>query len=226
MISKIISTNPAIMADEIQRLKEGTKQFDALRSLSAKNLNFLPYQRESGWEGGGITYTYDNTGIVTTNGTATANSSFACHPRSVSSSEYDLILPNGMYRLSGGVDENHYVYSNVTKSGSAYLLGRDEGGGVTIKLEGSDSMPDGFTKVSIFVGIASGTTVTDYTIKPMLELVTLDNPEAFQEWSMTNSELTKIVNALKCKETTAGSYYLTATVNSEGAITYSWEVIE
>lgn len=31
---------------------------------------------------------------------------------------------------------------------------------------------------------------------------------------------------LLCDEDTAGSYYLTATVDNEGAVTYSWAAIE
>lgn len=37
------------------------------------------------------------------------------------------------------------------------------------------------------------------------------------------SAAAETVDAIKCTETTAGSYVLTATVDADGNITYSWE---
>ena len=220
MISPIISINPRIMSDEIQRLKEGSRQFDALRSLSAKNLNSLPYYRASGYETNGITYTYDETGIVTANGTATANATFACHSRS--STTNGLIIPNGTYRLSGGISDKLYLFANYTKSGSAVTGGNDRGDGVVFHVGGSDNAPDGYTLLAIVCDVVAGETVENVAFKPMLELISLDDPEAYQPYTLTNQELTTGINALKCTETTAGTYKLQATVDASGNITYEW----
>lgn len=217
MISKIISTNPAIMADEIQRLKEGSRQFDALRSLSVKNLNAFPYYRASGYETNGITYTYDSNGVVTANGTATANALFACHSRNVGATS-SLVLPNGLYKITGGVNENCFVFANNTVGGVSHNLGNDYGGGTLIHLTGSDSVAEGFSQIAIYCAVASGATVTNQEFKPMIELVALDDPGAFQPYTLPNSELSKLV----CTETTAGTYKLEATVAADGSITYEW----
>lgn len=221
MISPIISINPKIMADEIQRLKEGSRQYDALRSLSAKNLNSFPYYRSSGYEASGVTFTYDASGIITANGTATANATFACHSRSVGATN-SLILPNGVYKLTGGVNEKCYVFANNTIGGSASSLGTDYGDGVLFHLVGSDSVPEGFSQVATYCVVASGETVTNFTFKPMLELISLDDPEAYQPYTLSNQELTTGLNALKCTETTAGTYKLQATVAADGSVSYEW----
>ena len=221
MISPIISINPRIMSDEIQRLKEGSRQFDALRTLGAKNLNSFPYYRSSGYEASGVTFTYDETGIVTANGTASANATFACHSRSVGATN-TLILPNGVYRLTGGVSDKCYVFANNTVSGAAHGLGNDYGDGVLIHLTGSDSVQEGYSQIATYCVVASGETVTNFTFKPMLELISLDDPEAYQPYTLSNIELTEAVNALKCSETTAGTYKLEATVDASGNITYEW----
>ena len=45
----------------------------------------------------------------------------------------------------------------------------------------------------------------------------------WEPYSRSNSDLTSEIDQLLCKETDADTYVLTATVDAQGAITYSWE---
>lgn len=226
MISKIISTNPAIMADEIQRLKEGLKDsVGALRSLTAKNLNSYPY-RDTTETKVGITFTDNGDGTITVSGIASVTTYFYIHHR-IRPSTNSLILPNGKYRLSGcpssGSSDTYKMRAAVTLNGSSALLGSDTGNGIIIDLTGDD-YSNTETTLGIYIDVYKDVDLTvPITFKPMLELISLADPEVFATYSETNNQLTSDVDKLKCKETTAGSYYLTATVDSEGAITYSWE---
>ena len=231
MISKIISTNPAIMADEIQRLKEGLEgSVGALRSLSAKNLNLYPY-KDTTKTHNGVTFTDVGDGTITASGTASdANDGlFHCHPRTPTGLSV-LTIPNGVYRISGcpvgGSPSTYRIHALTTIGGSASTLADDYGSGATFRASGDDSSTTS-TTIEIRLDVIKKYAITDtITFKPMLELISLDDPKAFAPYSETNNQLTSDVNKLLCTKTTAGSYYLTATVNSEGAITYSWEVIE
>lgn len=231
MISKIISQNPAILRDEIQRLKECSEETNrdliSLRSLSAKNLNSYPYN-ETTKTASDVTFTDMGDGTIKVNGTASAGASFACHKRSVDSVN-QLIVPNGKYRISGcpegGSVSTYRITCAITKGGGAVTLGRDSGLGQIIEINGDDSFTDR-ARLQIAIDISKSVAMDNAIFKPMLELVELADPEAWQSWSMTNNELTAKVGALECKETTAGSYQLVATVDSEGAVTYDWEVID
>lgn len=231
MISKIISTNPAIMCDEIQKLKDGSiKLFDtddAIRYLGAKNLNSYPYN-ETTKEAYGITWTDLGDGTVKANGTATANTNFSLHLRG-SDTKNTLVLPNGKYRITGcpegGSATKYRIQLYYTKSGAASLIGYDYGNGFEFVLNGDDDHTDA-VRLQVQLQVLNGTRVDNIIFKPMIELLSIADPDVFVSFSETNKQLTDDVNALKCSETTAGSYYLTATVDSSGNITYSWEVIE
>ena len=230
MNSPIISSNPRILSDEIQRLKDGSlatnSAVDAVRSLTAKNLNLYPY-RDTTKTTNGITFTDVGDGTVTASGTASDSNDalFHCHPRTPTGSSV-LTIPNGTYRISGcpagGSTSTYRIHVLTTKNSSASTLVDDYGEGATFKASGDDSSTTS-TTVEIRLDVMKKYAITDtITFKPMLEVISLDDPEAFQEWSMTNNELTKIVNALKCSETTAGTYKLEATVDASGNITYEW----
>lgn len=227
MISKIISSNPAIMADEIQRLKGGLENsVSALRSLSAKNLNLYPY-RDTTKTHNGVTFTDIGDGTITASGTASDSNDalFHCHPRTPTGSSV-LTIPNGVYRISGcpegGSDTTYRIHILTTINGLATRLADDYGNGVTFKASGDDSSTT-HTTIEIRLDVMKKYAITGtLTFKPMLELISLDDPEAFATYSETNNELTSDVDKLKCKETTAGTYILLATVDSEGAISYSW----
>ena len=234
MNSPIISSNPRILSDEIQRLKDGSlatnSTVEAVRSLTAKNLNLYPY-RDTTKTTNGITFTDVGDGTVTASGTASDSNDalFHCHPRTPSGSSV-LTIPNGVYRITGcpagGSSSKYRIHVLTTINSSASTLADDYGEGATFKASGDDSSTTS-TTVEIRLDVMKKYAITDtITFKPMLEVISLDNPGAFQEYSRINESLTKDVNKLICTKTTAGSYYLTATVDSEGAITYSWEVIE
>lgn len=228
MISPIISTNPKIMSDEIQRLKDQDvstgKSIDALRSVSAKNINSYPYYQTTRTTNG-ITFTDIGDGSIKANGTATAGASFTAHSR-VTTNARPLIIPNGKYRISGcpsgGSTTTYRISVVVTKGGTAFRLGEDTGEGVIVDVNGDDNYTD---KACLQLGldIGKGTTMTNAMFYPMVECLELAKPDtSFVPYTYSNSQLTKKMKTLECNETTAGTYKLEATVDSSGDVSYEW----
>lgn len=228
MISKIISTNPAIMADEIQRLKEGSKVInsgiDFLAETGVKNLVVLPYVGGTSTHED-VTFTCNDNGSISTSGTASADYTYVISQRTTSGK---VILPNGKYILSGisgGSELTYYLSARTTKGGvSVSLISRLNDGEAVFEVDGDDTYTDK-AHVGIYLSVKKNAVMTDKVFWPMIRPYGIES-DKFVLPAKTNLNLSSDVDKLLCDKTTAGSYYLTATVDSEGAITYSWEVIE
>lgn len=134
-----------------------------------KNLIDYPYTNTTKTLNG-ITFT-DNNGIITANGTATANSDF--HIKSRTSSKYSL--PSGEYILSGcpsgGADNKYLLGTNYTDaSGSGVGLATDYGNGAKFTIKDDTLGKDCY--IGMFITIKSGTKVENLVFKPMVRLAT------------------------------------------------------
>lgn len=187
--------------------------------LGAKNFNLYPYNETSHTENG-VVWTDIGDGTVKANNKATGNSDFFCHSR-VPASVNPLQLPNGKYILtgcpSGGGNSTFLLRIQATLSGSATTIAQDNGNGATFTVNGDDNNTD-FAVVTVDCRVVNGYTASDLVFKPMIRRVEdLDN--TFQPFSMTNQQLTNVVKGVP---STAGTYTLQATRNSNGTISYSW----
>ena len=220
MISKIISTNPAIMADEIQRLKEGSKVINTginfLSDTGVKNLVVLPYVGGTSTQED-VTFTCNDDGSISTSGTASADYTYVLSQRTATGK---VILPNGKYILSGisGGSENTYYFSVRTTKNSAtrYLLTRLYDGEAVFEVNGDDTFTDK-AHVGVYLTIKKDAVMTNKVFWPMIRPYGIES-DKYVLPADSNLELSKLL----CKETTAGTYKLEATVSAEGSITYEW----
>lgn len=227
MYSPIISTNPKIMSDEIQKLKDQDvstgKSIDTLRAFSAKNMNTYPYYETTKTTDQGVTFTDrgDGSVYVSADSITTGTSSFVCHSRVLARKPL-LILPNGRYRVSGwtALTPSGQLTVAITKGSAGVKLAEDTGKGAEFTINGDDNYTDKAV-VQIAIDIKKSVTV-NAIITPMIECLELADPDAWQSYSLSNSALTSKVNALECKETTAGTYKLEATVDASGDVSYEW----
>lgn len=233
MVSKIISTNPAIMADEIQRLKEvsikANTSIENINSsmgvLGAKNLNSFPYYNDSRTIAD-IVWTVNADGSLSATGTASSNSSFSCHSRNVATNK--LVLPNGKYIVNGcpegGSDDTWSIIIARTYNGVSDTICINTVGDTEFTLNGDDYSTDE-VQVQLLCRIMSGKQVSGLVFKPMIRLASVES-DTWEPYANTNKQLTDDVAALnfdlRCTKTTAGTYKLEATVDARGAITYEW----
>lgn len=145
----------------------------------------------------GVKFTVNPDDTITANGTATANISYRFK---ISTSNFRL--PPGDYQISGcpegGSASTYMLRVNQTISGVATTLANDYGSGAHFEIT------DGSGTVGVFYRIVSGTALSN------------------KKLSVPYLRISKIPT---CEETTAGNYFLQATVDSEGAVTYSWEEV-
>lgn len=160
--------------------------------LGAKNiLKNLEYSASGNYEVDGITYAFDaSTGIVTANGTASADSQFMYALRT----KMNFVLKKGRYILSGcpsGGASNSYrlqgaknkVYNNPSAGYDTLPL--DVGSGATWDLSEN-------AQIQLSVFIPSGATVSNLVFKPMIRLAS-DSDDTYAPYAMTNKELTERV---------------------------------
>ena len=187
----------------------------------------------------GITYTVNEDGSVTADGTATSNSEFLLiQHNSDIATEFKQNIIGKTLILSGCPDGGGSSKYHVRKwgqgsSGTYY----DQGKGVTFTptLEEYDSYTWNFQ-----IRIMSGITVSNLLFKPMLRLAS-DTDTTYQPYSKTNQKLTAetqalanqtndIVNVLGAKNVLPTPYYstkggtttsgtLTVTENADGSVT-------
>jgi hypothetical protein len=137
----------------------------------------------------GITYTVNEDGSVTADGTATSNSEFILiKNNSDIATEFKQNIIGKTLTLSGcpnggGSTKYHVRKWGEASSGTYY----DQGSGVTFTptLEEYDSYTWNFQ-----IRIMSGTTVSNLLFKPMLRLAS-DTDNTYQPYAMTNRQLTK-----------------------------------
>ena len=144
------------------RLISGWNRINTWRT--GKNLIRAKY---SGRKDGGITYTVDENGIITANGTTSADSWAA--PNLTNYPELMTLIQPGTYRLTGGVSDNERVYlGGRYVDGDVFTGSADTGNGVTYV----------FTKpIYVYpqVMIRSGTT-TNATFRIQFELSSTATP--------------------------------------------------
>lgn len=233
MASPIISINPKIMSDEIQRLKNWStvadenirERVDWITSgiIGAKNFNSYPYNETSHTDNG-IVWTDNGDGTIKANDKATGNSDFFCHSR-VQTSVNTLRLPNGKYILSGcpsgGGNTTFFVRVQATLNGVATTIAQDTGSGSDeFTVNGDDNNTD-FAVVTVDCRIVNGYTADNLLFKPMIRRAE-DSDDTWEPYSMTNKQLTDLISNIKCSKTTAGTYKLEATVAADGSVSYEW----
>lgn len=134
-------------------------------SVKLRSKNLIPYPYvETTKTKNGVTFTDNGDGTITLNGTATANTSFFLN--------YAIYLPvDGSYTLSGcpaGGSFSTYLFAlNYYVNNTETIGVRDLGDGVvkTISLQKN-------TRANAYIYIYSGTTFSNLTFKPQLELGT------------------------------------------------------
>ena len=160
--------------------------------LGAKNLNATPYYHSSGRVQNYVTWTVNDDGSITANGTASGgNSAFSCHTRTKTNANC-LILPNGKYIFSGcpsgGSTSKYALLVERTYNGTAETLGIDTGDGVEITLNGDDYSNDEVV-VQIICRVYNGFQASNLTFYPMVRLAN-DTDATWKPYAETNKELT------------------------------------
>lgn len=192
------SWNSAVLNDLIRKQKNIPDLLDKVET-DEWNLIRLPYFRSSGYLYRGITSTYDHTGEITLNGTATGGNSNL----NIKTVAMGYMLPIGKTYLvsgcpSGGSSDTYYLtYSCLDSGGNTLASVVDYGSG------GYLTVPSGTASITVVFMVKSGVTVINLKVNPTI----------------------RVFDIPACSETTAGNYSLKATVDSAGAITYSWEEI-
>ena len=153
----------------------------------------------------GITYTINNDGTITLNGTNTATS--ATTDFRLSS---NIVLPSGNYIINGGNDglngSNNTLYLGIDNAGSTRYVG-------TKNNDTSFTINDGDT-VSCFIRVAKGATANNIVFKPMIRLASNTDP-TFEPYSNecpisghTGVELTRTGKNLFDKSSTPINAYI------------------
>ena len=126
-----------------------------------KNLLPFPYHAGDAKTENGVTFTVNEDGSITVNGTATASTNFLL----MQEPDISPILPGVDYILSGcpaGGSSTTYRMRYQNNIGAV----TDEGNGVNINVSNENIA----TRNRIYINIGSGATVSNLTFKPMLRL--------------------------------------------------------
>jgi hypothetical protein len=138
-------------------------------SYISKNLIPFPYY-DTKTEASGVTFSVDEYGRVTLNGTSTAAIYFYLIDNKVF--ENALVLPNDNFILTGcpsGGSNSTYrlgIIKNVNGTRTAYK--NDYGSGVTFP-----TVNDGNTRYDVTIYIAKGVTLNNVVFEPMLRLASI-----------------------------------------------------
>lgn len=144
-------------------------QLNALRDLSP-NLITYPYVYKKDRTSNGITYTINNDGSVTANGTATGNNSFNFTSRV--DLPHTVLIPGKEYILSGcpsgGGSTTYELAVNYTKSGatSGTTIAHDYGS--TAKFTAPEDAESNY--FGCYIYIWKGTVCNNVTFKPMINI--------------------------------------------------------
>ena len=210
------SINIKVLSEEIQRLKADSGQdqseLDAITSSIQKNLLPPIYSFESGVEYHGITPTITD-GTISFSGTASSSTNFTCF--TVASNT--LVLPAGDYIFSGLSGGSSTTYdSKIKKTGSVDVAVLYDG---EVKFSLSEN-----TALGLIIHFSSGYAIPEASpimTKFMIRKAGITNSD-YEQYSKSPVALTADVSKLLCNKTDANTYMLTATVDAQGAITYSW----
>ena len=170
-------TTASAMADAIAAQAQAI--FSVMGQNGAKNL--LPNNAISTTTNG-ITFTVNDDGSVTADGTATANANLLIYNGA-------NVLRAGTYKLSGGSDTNNFIrITDPFSSDYPTDTGNEALFTITDAMESSN--------LYVFLRIASGATVSNLTFKPMIRLAA-DNDSTYQPYAKTNQQLTAEINELE-----------------------------
>ena len=174
----------------------------------SKNLLLYPYDNDTKTING-VTFTNNNDGSITINGTATAYSSYNIQGRLDSNTPF--YLSNGVYTVSGcpegGSNSTYRMIVGITENNAWKTIGTDLGDGGAFEYD--TSMGD----IAIAISVASGATVNNLTFKPMIQLAELGNNLLIQPYyssSGTSNGITFTVNndgTVKVSGTSTSSGY-------------------
>lgn len=139
---------------------------NANATARAENLINWPYYSKDGLVSNGITFTVNDDGSVTANGTATATAQFNCIGRTTA---VNYRLTDGKtYTISGcpkgGSTSTYKQGMTGTKSSGGVAIVSDIGNGATFTYSEANH-----TYLSFYIQIFAGQTVSDLTFYPMLE---------------------------------------------------------
>lgn len=155
--------------------------------LGAKN--FLPNNAVSKTNNG-VTWTVDQNGVITANGTAEGSNS-----TNVLTTQF--LLKAGSYILSGA--KSQYEFIQIYMANSPYTeIARDTGNGALVNVA-TDIL------VNAIVAVSVGTTVNNSVYKPMLRLAS-DPDDTYVPYAMTNKELTEKVRGIINAVTNAADF--------------------
>jgi len=167
--------------------------------LGAKNL--LP-NNATNQTVNGVTFTVNDDGSITANGTASANTGFTI---ALDIDARGMILsgcPDGGSRSTYSLQYTNYVDESFA----------DEGNGITIPL----STNTGLWRVAIWITAQS--VVNNLVFKPMLRPASIQD-DTYVPYSMTNREMTPYVQAISNPNLLDNPWF---TVNQRGQSTYSF----
>lgn len=193
---------------------------DIVNVYGAKNVLRFPYSYSTRTIEG-ITYTVNDDGTITANGTSTGISIFRCSIRKDATVEGDFFIPNGNYILSGctGGATSPATYDLrcvVTKNNEAVVLAINTNGDTPFTVDGDDFSQYG-ANPTIQIIIRSGITVTNLVFKPMIRLASV-NDNTYQPYAMTNQQMTPYVQAISNPNLFDNSWF---TVNQRALTTYT-----
>lgn len=184
--------------------------WDAFDDLGAKNLLPYPYNETTKTQNG-ITYTVNSDGTITVSGATTTNGADFNVTTLTTNNPFENLLLTGCPQ--GGSISGFFMRDRVSDNGTYVKQFSDTGEGVLI------SSTDESYEHQIKITVVRNTVISEpITFKPMIRPVSVKD-STYVPYAMTNKKLTGIV---KCNQTTAGTYTLQATVDSNGAVTYEW----
>jgi hypothetical protein len=175
-----------------------------------KNLIPFPYKDKNGKNTGGITFTINNDGSITSNGTATGWAAFYF----VQSSIGGFSLDKGKYILSYDASSDttfSIQFIIVDGNGTSLLIHGVYGKRGYVEFEITDEIVQLFktSSVQILIYANKGAVVNNVTIYPMIRLAS-DTDDTWQPYAPTNYQLNQKL------DTIAGVYLPNATnINSK-----------
>lgn len=156
--------------------------------LGAKNLLPTPYYATPTTLNG-VTFNYNSDGSISLSGRATARYNIWLRYRGVGNDPFgEFWLPNGTYKLTGGVSENVNLAVTFYKGTTWITQANDTGSGATFTVDSSSTV---YNNIGCVLQIQNGTNVDGITIYPMIRLDTIaDN--TYTPPSQTNRQLTTL----------------------------------
>ena len=195
---------------------------------AAKNLIPFPYDRPNIYTQNGITWTVNADGSIAANGTATAQSNYACEL--LLDGYANFKIPEGNYVVSGCPAGGGYTstwdiwVAELLDSGSFTVLAREYGDGCSFTVDAASANRPKQVVCTVF----SGQTVNNLTFYPMLERGILctkeyksttkepDNRLDFVENNSTKNLISFPYDFTTIQKDNRG---VTFTVNKDGSIT-------